>query len=74
MSDFKAHGYYTVSNCIGYLVELNDAGDAARLNVNGKITEWVEIEYVEDEDYPDELIPVIDPDGYNIPLNLVMKL
>jgi len=74
MSEFKAHGSYTISNCIGYLIELNNAGDAARLSCNGEITDWFEIEYVDDEDEPDEMKPVIDPDGYNVPLNLVMKL
>jgi len=31
------------------------------------------IEYVEDEDNPEESIQTIDPNGYNIPLNQVMR-
>ena len=76
---FIAHGMYTVSNCGGYLVELSDCGDSARLmdNFGGedpKISEWLEIQYVYVEDNSDEPCPIIDPEGYNIPLNQVMRI
>jgi len=71
--DFKSHGTYTVSNTGGYEVELADSGDGARLKLpNGEITDWFEIEFIpNDED--GELEPVIDPNGYNVPLNMVMR-
>ena len=74
---FLKHGYYTVSNCGGYLVELSDCGDSARLQTpeNNKVSDWFEIEYVVDEDDKEgDLIPVIDPDGFNISLDLVMRI
>lgn len=69
---FVAHGFYTWSNTCGYEVELCPSGEAARLRIERKVTEWLEIEYVEDED--GEFINVIDPNGYNVPLNLVMRV
>lgn len=82
--DFKVHGHYTVSNLGGYEIELADSGDSARVrdaygNNNPQISDWLEIEYVPnedgdlDEDGEVELVPVIDPSGYNIPLNMVMR-
>ena len=82
--EFVVHGHYTVSNSGGYEIMLTDSGDAARVrdafgSDNPKTSDWLEIEYVEDENgEPDEdgnlpLEPVIDPQGYNIPLNLVMR-
>jgi hypothetical protein len=74
----KIHGYYTKSNCCSYGVILSDCGEAAKLvdfDTNGDIyaiTDWLEIEYVMDED-EGEFVPVIDPDGFNVPLNLVMR-
>ena len=79
---FIAHGFYTVSNAGGYEVQLSDDGDLARIrdaygSDNPKVSEWFEIEWVPDEDADEEedadLIAVIDPDGYNIPLNQVMR-
>ncbi len=77
--DFKAHGSYTISNTGGYLVEISDCGEMARTkeawgNDNPKVSDWLEIVYVDDPDSPEELIPVIEPNGVNIPLNQVMKL
>lgn len=74
---FITHGYYTVSNSGGYEVQISDDGDSARIkdnygSDNPKISEWFEIEHVYDED-SDETIPIIDPNGYNIPLNQVMR-
>lgn len=82
--DFIVHGHCTVSNSGGYEIELADSGDSARVrdaygSDNPEISDWLEIEYVEnedgelDEDGNLELVPVIDPNGYNIPLNLVMR-
>lgn len=87
MENFITHGYYTVSNLGGYEIQLSDCGSSARVkdswgNDNPIISEWFEIEYIENG-YPNmmdedkemgELIPVIDPNGYDIPLNMVMKV
>lgn len=77
--EFIPHGSYTVSNAGGYEIMLNDAGDAARVrdafgSDNPETSDWLEIEYVPSEDTEEEFEPVIDPKGYNIPLNLVMRL
>lgn len=77
--DFTPHGTYTISNTMGYEVEISDDGEHARLRdpETGEIVEWLPIEYVYDEDISedeDDFIPVIDPDGYDIPLNLVMRI
>ena len=82
--EFIAHGSYTISNSGGYLIEISNDGDAARVkdafgSDNPEISDWLEIEYVineeeeEEDGYPTSE-PVIDPDGYNIPLNLVMRI
>jgi len=71
----KIHGYYTHSNCCSYGVILSDYGEAAKLVMNNEdcdTTDWLDIEYVFDED-EDEFVPVIDPEGYNISLNLVIR-
>ena len=77
--EFVPHGSYTVSNAGGYEIMLNDAGDAARVrdafgSDNPETSDWLEIEYVPSEDGEEEFEPVIDPKGYNIPLNLVMRI
>jgi hypothetical protein len=75
----KIHGYYTYSNSCGYGVILSDCGEAAKLvdfDTNGDIyaiTDWLDIEHVFDED-ENEYLPVIDPDGFDVPLNLVMRV
>jgi len=76
--EFIPHGGYTVSNSGGYEIMLNDSGDAARVrdafgSDNPKTSDWLEIEYVPDEE-TGESEPVIDPNGYNIPLNQVMRM
>jgi hypothetical protein len=78
VEEFVPHGSYTVSNSGGYEVMLNDAGDAARVrdafgSDNPQTSDWLEIEYVPDEE-TGESEPVIDPNGYNIPLNMVMRI
>jgi hypothetical protein len=63
---------------------ISDSGDAAKVrdaygSDNPETSDWLEIEYVPNEDgemdeegYP-EMEAVIDPNGYNIPLNMVMR-
>jgi hypothetical protein len=36
------------------------------------VTDWLDIEHIFDED-ENEFVPVIDPDGFNVPLNLVIR-
>jgi len=79
---FTAHGVYSWSNCCGCYVMLSNSGDAAKLKFNddnGTETDWLEIEYIEDEDEQDEegnnvFNPVIDPEKHNVPLNQVMRM
>lgn len=78
MDTFKAHGFYTLGNLGGYLVELSDCGECARLKEdwggdNPKITEWFPIEY-NDSNEDEAFVGIIDPDGYNIPLELVFRI
>jgi len=78
METFKAHGGIQLTNCFGYLVELSNCGEAARLQgmVDGEIketTDWLPIEFQEDAE-TGEYEPVIDPEGYDIPLNMVMRI
>jgi hypothetical protein len=78
----EIHGYYTVSNAISYGVILSDCGDSAKLVLmkdEPETTDWLDIEWVvnedgevDDEGFP-ELEPFIDPNGFNVPLNLVMR-
>jgi hypothetical protein len=85
IEEFIAHGVYTVSNSGGYEIMLSDCGGAAKVrdafgSDNPKTSDWLEIEYIEDENgYLDEdgfppMIAVIDPSGYNINLDLVMRV
>jgi hypothetical protein len=74
---FIAHGIYTLGNAGGYEVMLSDSGDAAKVrdaygSDNPQTSDWLEIEYLPSED--GEMEPVIDPQGYNIPLNMVMRV
>jgi hypothetical protein len=77
-TEFVAHGTYTVSNTGGYEVMLSDSGDMAKVrdafgSDNPKTSEWLEIEYIDNEE-TGEQDAVIDPNGYNIPLDMVMKV
>jgi len=74
MDQFITHGVYTLTNTMGYEVQLSECGDAARLKDGDNITDWLEIEFVEDEDDSDVANSVIDPDGYNVPLDLITKV
>ena len=64
---------------------ISDSGDAAKVrdaygSDNPETSDWLEIEYVPNEDGEmdeegnPEMEPVIDPNGYNIPLNMVMRI
>jgi len=77
MEDFNAHGSYTISNSGGYLVELSDCGDMARLkdsfgSDNPQVSDWLDIEFISNED--DDLIAVIDPNEHHIPLSEVIRI
>lgn len=80
--DTEPTGSHTVSNTVGYLVEIYKAGDAARLLIpqdkagdeHWIVTEWLEIGYIEDQDEPEgDLKAVIDPEGWNVPMELVSE-
>lgn len=76
--EFIPHGSYTVSNSGGYEIMLSDDGDAAKVrdafgSDNPKISDWLEIEHIPNQE-TGESDPVIDPNGYNIPLNQVMRI
>lgn len=83
--DFKGHVAYSISNVGGYLVELSDCGGSARVkdaygSDHPLVSDWFEIETVErfpeeldEEGYP-EWDSVIDPEGYNINLNNIMRI
>jgi hypothetical protein len=76
--EFQPHGSYTISNHGGYEVMLSPDGEMAKVrdaygSDNPETSDWLEIEYVYNEE-TGELEPVIDPNGYNIPLNMVMRI
>lgn len=78
MENFSVHGVYTVSNVGGYEIMLSDCGEMAKVkdaygSDNPKISDWLVIALIYDEDEED-WFPIIDPLGYNIPLNLVIRL
>jgi len=73
--EFRVDGTYTASNAGGYEIMLAPSGDAAKVrdafgSENPETSDWLEIEYVDGEE---ESEPVIDPNGFNIPLNQVMR-
>jgi hypothetical protein len=70
---FITHGTYTVSNAGGYEIMLNRSGDAAKVKDGNEISNWLPIEFIDDDENPEESIPVIDPKGYNIRLDHVMR-
>ena len=77
--DFTPHGFYTVSNAGGFEIELSNCGDYARMrdafgSDDPEVSDWYKIDYIIDENDTDEVIAVIDPEGYNIPLNEVMRI
>lgn len=75
---FVVHGTYTLGNAGGYEIMISDDGDSARIrdawgSNNPKTSDWLPIEYVDNEE-TGELEPVIDPEGYDIPLNMTMRV
>lgn len=82
---FIPQGGYTVSNSGGYLIQFTKDYEMARVKDsfggdNPEVSDWLPVEYVASEDggvdeegFP-EMVAVIDPEGYNIPLNQVMRL
>ena len=80
--EFIPNGTYTVSNNGGYEIMISNDGEMAKVrdafgSDNPKTSDWLPIEYVStpyyDEESGDEFEPIIDPKGYNIPLNQVMR-
>ena len=76
IDEFITHGYYHISNLGGYEIMISDCGDSAKVRDsygnNPKTSDWLEIEYLVDEE-TEMMEPTIDPDGYNISLNEVLK-
>ena len=70
--DFVCHGIYTISNACGYEIQISNDGEAARLRDNGKITDWLPIQFCYDEE--EQTVGIIDPEGYNINLDCVLKI
>lgn len=83
---FNVHGHYCISNGGGYEVEISTDGESAKLRQcwDGEpdmVTDWLPIEGVlnpdyeprDDDDDDDELIFVIDPGGFDLPMNEVTK-
>jgi hypothetical protein len=72
-NSFIVHGTYCVSNWGGYEIQLDEAGEMARMrdafggDEPAKISEWVRIEFDQEGE------PIIDPTGYNIPLSEVVR-
>ena len=72
----EIHGYYTKSNTTSYGVHLSDCGEQAKLIMNDEdctVTDWLDIEWIMSENDDGEYEPVIDPNGYNVSLNLVIR-
>lgn len=75
MTTPEIHGYYVASNNTSYGIHLTDDGTQAKLIMNDEdctVTDWLDVEWVVVGD-DDEFEPIIDPDGYNIPLNMVIR-
>ena len=75
--NFEVHGTYCISNSGGYEIMLHRSGDSAKVrdsfgSDNPETSDWLPIEYVTIEG-TEESEAVIDPEGYNIPLNMVMR-
>ncbi len=76
---FTAHAGYTISNSIGIEIMLHPSGDSLKARYtdsNGKeeISEWLEIEYIEDEENSEESKPIAIWDQMEIPLNECYKI
>jgi hypothetical protein len=75
MGNFRIDGHYTVSNNGGYEIMISDCGSQAKvrdsLGSDNIVTDWLDIDYAETDD---EVEPIIDINGYNIPLNMVTRV
>jgi hypothetical protein len=70
----EIHGYYVKSNSCSYGIHLSDDGEQAKLIMNNEdctTTDWLDIIWCSIED--EEWEPIIDPDGYDVPLNHVVR-
>ena len=77
MEQFIVHGKYVISNCGGYEIQFSQCNEMARVrdaygSKNPQTSKWLPIGLVHDADIED-WIPVIDPKGYHIPLDLVIR-
>ncbi len=76
MTTPEIHGYYVKSNNTGYGIHLSDCGEQAKLVMNDEdctTTEWLDVIWCASDDEDEEFEPIIDPDGYNVPLNMVIR-
>lgn len=79
IQSFIPHGVYACSYATSYLIEISKDCSNARIKLSdNEVTDWLEIEYINDCDCSNtcecEIIPIIDKEGYEIPLNMVMRL
>ena len=77
---FTTHGLYAISNVGGYLVQISESGDMARMkdsfggdSTSEEISDWKEIVYKDRDDGSGYTDAIIDPDGFNIPVDRIMK-
>lgn len=78
MGEFIVHAIYIMSNLGRFEIMLSECGEIAKVRSTygsnkPKVSEWLAIAYVYDNDEK-EWVPIIDPLGYNIPLNLIVRL
>jgi len=76
MTTPEVHGYYTKSNNCSYGIHLSNDREQAKLIMNDEdctVTDWLDIEWIVSDDDDGEFEPVIDPEGYNVPLNHVTR-
>jgi hypothetical protein len=72
----EIHGYYSWSNACGYGVHLSNDGEQAKLIMNDEdstVTDWLDVVWCVADDDDGEWEPIIDPNGYNVPLNHVIR-
>jgi len=71
----EIHGYYALSNTCSYGIHLSNDGKQAKIITNDKnSTDWLDVVWCVIDNEDDEgWEPIIDPDGYNIPLDQVIR-
>jgi hypothetical protein len=70
---FVIHGTFGMTNSIGFEVQISDDGSSARLRgTDGVVSDWIEIEHVDDED--EGLLAIVKYGEIEIPLNQVMRV